>query len=171
MHETSLTKIAEIADLAPRDVYRKLDFVHERVRDFTARREGDLRDTYWDRYGRRFATNSQTLTLNWPNRKRRARVSAQHLCTAHANSGYIALGQLQFDPTGDRKKVEIDMAINEDLARDRCWRRHGRLWTASEFKQYLDDVTAGVVLDPEIAPEAAVGGAAQEPGPECLGFG
>ncbi len=157
VHGTSLSKIAEIADLAPRDVYRKLDFVHERVREFTTRRENDLRDTDWDRYGRRFATDRQTLTLNWPNRKKRASVSVQHLCTAHANSGYIVLGQLQFDPAGDMEKVEIDMAINGDLARDRCWRRYGRLWTASEFKQYLDDITAGVELDPEIAPEVDLG--------------
>jgi transposase-like protein len=98
VHGTSLSKISEIVDLAPRDVYRKLDFIHERVRDFTARREGDLRDTDWERFGRRFATDSQTLTLNWPNRKKRASVAVHHLCSAHANSGYIVLGHLQFDP-------------------------------------------------------------------------
>jgi hypothetical protein len=150
VHGNSLSKISEIADLAPRDVYRKLDFIHERVREFTARREGDLRGVDWERYGRRFATDGQTLTLNWPNRKKRASVAVQHLCTAHANSGYIVLGHLQFDPTGDMEQVEINMAINGDTAKARCMRRHGRLWTAAEFKQYLDDITAKVVLDPEI---------------------
>lgn len=35
VHGTSLSKISEIADLSPRDVYRKLDFIYERVREFT----------------------------------------------------------------------------------------------------------------------------------------
>jgi transposase-like protein len=157
VHGTSLSKISEIADLSPRDVYRKLDFIYERVREFTAHREGDLRSADWERYGRRFATDSQTLTLNWPNRKKRASVAVQHLCTAHANSGYIVLGHLQFDPAGDMEQIEIDMAINGDLAKDRCWRRHGRLWTKSEFKAYLDLITADVQLDPEIAPDVDLG--------------
>lgn len=157
VHGNSLSKISEIADLAPRDVYRKLDFIYERVREFTARREGDLRDVDWERYGHRFATDSQTLTLNWPNRKKRASVAVQHLCTAHANSGYIVLGHLQFDPAGDMEQVEIDMALNGDAKKARCMRRHGRLWTAAEFKKYLDDITAKVVLDPEIAADVDLG--------------
>lgn len=157
VHGNSLSKISEIADLAPRDVYRKLDFIHERVREFTSRREGDLRGVDWERYGRRFATDGQTLTLNWPNRKKRASVTVQHLCTAHANSGYIVLGHLQFDPAGDMEKVEIDMALNGDIKKARCMRRHGRLWTAAEFKKYLDDITAEVVLDPEIAADVDLG--------------
>lgn len=68
VYGTSPTKISEIEDMAPRDVYRKLDFIYERVREFIAEREGDLRHTDWEHYGRRFATDSQTLTLNWPNR-------------------------------------------------------------------------------------------------------
>lgn len=79
VHGNSLSKISVIADLAPRDVYRKPDFIYERVREFTARREGDLRSLDWERYGRRFATDSQTLTLNWPNRKKRASVGSASL--------------------------------------------------------------------------------------------
>lgn len=110
VHGTSLSKITEIADVAPRDVYRKLDFIYDKVREFTYRREGALRDVDWERYGRRFATDSQTLTLNWPNRKKRASVAVQHLCAAHANSGFIVFGHLQFDPAGDMAQIEEDMA-------------------------------------------------------------
>lgn len=45
------------------------------------------------------------------------------------------------------EQVEIDMAINGDAKKARCFRRHGRLWTAAEFKELLDDITAGVVID------------------------
>lgn len=127
------------------------------MRAFTARRADDLRDTDRDRFGRRFATDSQTLTLNWPNRKQRASGAVQHLCTAHANSGYIVLGHLQFDPAGDMEQIEVDMTINGDILKDRCWRRHGRFRTASAFKRYPDQITAKVVIDPEIAPDVDPG--------------
>ncbi|WP_076533181.1 hypothetical protein [Roseovarius nanhaiticus] len=84
-------------------------------------------------------------------------MAVQHLCTAHANSGYIVLGHLQFDPAADMAQVEIDMAANGDLEKDRCWRRHGRLWTASEFKKYLDDITADAKIDPEILADVDLG--------------
>jgi hypothetical protein len=55
------------------------------------------------------------------------------------------------------EQIEIEMALNGDLAKDRCWRKHGRLWTASEFKAYLDQLTAEVVMDPEIAHDVDLG--------------
>ncbi|WP_055662695.1 hypothetical protein [Jannaschia seosinensis] len=81
----------------------------------------------------------------------------QHLCTAHANSGLIVFGHLQFNPAGDMEQIEIDMAVNGDLAKDRCWRRHGRLWTASEFKKYLNDIIKEAEIDPELLADVDLG--------------
>lgn len=131
--------------------------IYDRVREFTDRCEGDLRGVDWEKCGRRFATDSQTLTLNWPDRKKRASVVVQHLCTAHTNSGFNVLGHRQFDPAGDMAQIEMDMAANGGLAKDRCWRRHGRLWTASGFKKYLDEITAEVEMDAEILADVDLG--------------
>lgn len=154
---TPFAKISEITGLSERDVYAKIDFIYQCVRRFTARREGDLRHADWDAYGRRFATDSQTLMLNWPNRKTRASVAVQHLCTAHANSGYIVLAHLQLDPSIKMLDIEAEMKACDDLKFDRCFRYHGRLWVASEFKDYLDRLTAGTVIHPEAAPEVDLG--------------
>ena len=94
----SLWKISEIADFAPNGVYRKLDFVYDRIRKFTERREDDLCGVNWEQYGRQSETDSQTLTLSRPNRKKRALVAVQQLCTAYANSGCIVLSHLLLDP-------------------------------------------------------------------------
>ncbi len=75
VHGTSFSKISEIADMAHRDVDRKIDFIYGQIKNFTANREGDLRHVDWEKAGRRFATDSQTLTLNWPNRKTRSFVA------------------------------------------------------------------------------------------------
>lgn len=66
--------------MAHRDVYRKIDFIYDQFRNFTAKRKGDLRRVDWEKSGRRFATDGQTLKLNWPNRKTRSLVAVNHLC-------------------------------------------------------------------------------------------
>ena len=38
-NDLSLAKTAKISGLAYRDIYRRIDFYHERVRSFVARRE------------------------------------------------------------------------------------------------------------------------------------
>lgn len=157
MHGTSISKISQIADLNPRDVYAKIDFISDRVRDFVAEREAAFRTVDWQKAGRRFASDSQTLTLNWPSRRTRAALAVQHLCTAHANSGYIIAGQVQFDPEPDMEQVEITMIANGDLTRPRCYRQMGRLWSRSEFADYVSKITREVEFHPEEAPEVEPG--------------
>ena len=135
-----LTKIAEITRLAPRDVYRKIDFIHGQVSDFVARREGMLESVDWEKNGTRFATDMQTLALNWPHKRTRAIVAVQHLCTAHARTGFIVAGSLQLDLDADPAAIEAAMVAAGDFAHPRSHRRYGRIWSASEFSAYLDAI-------------------------------
>jgi len=41
----AITKICDFTELSPRDVYRKIDFIHERVVDFTAKREASFQSS------------------------------------------------------------------------------------------------------------------------------
>ena len=61
---TPISKICDFTGLSARDVYAKIDFIHDRVIDITARREGLFEQVDWTKVGRRFATDSQTLQLN-----------------------------------------------------------------------------------------------------------
>ena len=152
-----ISKISEITGLSPRDVYRKIDFICERIRTFTCEREAALPGVNWEKVGRRFATDSQTLTINWPNKRTRAAVAVQHLCTAHANSGFIVAAHLQFDPAPDMQSVEDEMIADGDFQIDRCFRKQGRLWSRSEFQEYVDKITREIQLHPEEAPEVEPG--------------
>lgn len=135
-----LSKIADITGLAPRDVYAKIDFIHAQAQAFVAKREGLLGQVDWNAKGARFATDMQTLTLNWPHKKTRASVAVQHLCTAHANSGFIVAASLQLDLDAEPTKLEAAMIANGDFTKPRSHRRHGRIWSASEFEAYLDSI-------------------------------
>lgn len=161
-----IAKISEIVGMSQRDVYKKIDFIHDCVRRFASRREGDLSQVDWKTVGRTFATDSQTLMLNWPNKKTRASVAVQHLCTAHASSGFIVLAHLQVDPTVKMKDLEQAFMACGDNNFDRCFRDHGRLWLPDEFKAYIDAITRSVQLHPEVAPEVHLG--LQLPHEGCL---
>lgn len=152
-----ITKICDFTELSPRDVYRKIDFLHERVIDFTAKREEGFDRVSWEKVGRRFATDSQTLHLNWPNKRTRAQIAVHHLCTAHANSGYIMAADLQLDPKADLPAVQAQMVANGDFNFPRAYRQQARLWSESEFKLYLDKITWKVVIHPSEAPEVDLG--------------
>ncbi len=150
---TPISKICDFTGLSPRDVYAKIDFIYERVVDFTARREGRFDKVDWNAVGRRFATDSQTLHLNWPNKKTRAQIAVHHLCTAHANSGYIVAAHLGLDPAVSLPEIEAEMDACGDFDKPRAFRKHGRVWSESEFKTYLDKITRSVQIHPMEAPE------------------
>lgn len=148
-----ISKISEFTGLCPRDVYRKIDFIYDRVIDHTAKREGSFQNVNWGKVGRRFATDSQTLHLNWPNKKTRAQIAVQHLCTAHANTGYIMAAHLGLDPDIDLPDIESAMAVAGDFKLPRAFRSQARVWSETEFKTYLDKITQGVQVHPSEAPD------------------
>lgn len=145
-NDTSLSKICEITGLSPRAIYEKIDFLYERVRAFTARREGCFGAVDWNTVGRRFATDSQSLVLNWPSKRTRALVEVQHLCTAHANSGYIVAAHLGFDPEVKMDEIEDCMSAVGDFALPRCFRQQARVWSQSEFAAYVAKRTRDIVI-------------------------
>ena len=135
-NDLSLAKASKISGLAYRDIYRRIDFYYNQVRSFVARREDFSRIDFAE-VGSRFATDSQALTINWPSRKRRLPVVFQHLCTAHARSGFIMEASFQIDPELSPAEAEAQaVAANEDQI-STAFRRHARIWTKSEFDAHL----------------------------------
>lgn len=131
-----LSKIAVITGLSCNDIHRKIDFIHDQVRGFVARRE-DLSRVDRRAVGSRFATGSQSLTLNWPTRRQRTPVVVQHLATAHARSGFVMEAALQFDPAVSMDEIEKRMAAAGEHALLRCFRQQGRVWSKTEFEGCL----------------------------------
>lgn len=135
-NDLSLAKISKISGLAYRDIYRRIGFYHDQVRSVVARREDFFRIDFAE-LGSRFATDSQALTVTWPSRKRRFPVVFQHLCTAHARSGFIMKASFQLDPDISSAEAEAQsLAANEDQV-STAFRRHAPIWTKTEFDAHL----------------------------------
>ena len=135
-NDMSLTKIAKVLDISYRDVQGKIDFFYDQVRSFTVRRQ-DFSAVDFYEAGSRFATDSQSLTINWPTKRRRSPVVVQHLCTAHARSGYIMEASLQFDPSMTMEQAEEQAAAANEEDTSVAFRQHARIWTKSEFQEHL----------------------------------
>jgi len=138
-NDLSLAKISKIAEISYRDLYKRIDFFHDQIRGFTAERQ-DLSLLDLEAVGSRFATDSQTLSINWPTRRERTPVMVQHLCTAHARSGFIVEASLQLDP-----EITLDEAERRGGAEvgvvSMAFRKHARLWTKREFHAHLAKLT------------------------------
>lgn len=135
-NEVSLAKICKITDTSYRDLYGKIDFFHDQIQGFTAQREDFARVDFRE-VGSRFATDSQTLTLNWPTKRKRTPVAAQHLCTAHHRSGFIMEAAFQFDPTMTMDQAEEQSRAANEESLSVAFRQLARIWTKTEFQDYL----------------------------------
>ncbi len=135
----------------------KIEFINARVIEFTAHREAMFRTVDGNAAGRRFATNSQTQQLIWPRRRTRAQVAVQHLCTAHANSGYIMAAHLALDADAALPDIEAEMTASGNFGRPRAFRQQARVWSQTEFEDYLNRITQRVAVHPLEAPDVDLG--------------
>lgn len=136
-NDVSLAKISKIAEISYRDLYGKIDYFYNRIQSFTANRE-DFSSVDFRKVGSRFATDSQTLMLNWPTKRKRTPIAVQHLCTAHARSGYIMEAAFQFDPTMTMDEAEKQAVAANEAHLSVAFRQHARVWTKTEFEGYLE---------------------------------
>ncbi|UXU75639.1 MULTISPECIES: hypothetical protein [unclassified Paracoccus (in: a-proteobacteria)] len=135
-NDTSLSKIGKIADISYRYLYAKIAYFHDRFRAFTAERQ-DFSKVDFCEAGSRFATDSQTLIINWPTKRKRTSVAVQHLCTAHARLGFIMEAALQFDPSMSMDDAEARAVAASEDHLSVAFRTHARVWTKTEFEAYL----------------------------------
>lgn len=135
-NDLSLAKASKISGLAYGDIYRRIGFYHDQVRSFVARRE-DFSRIDFRVAGSRFATDSQALTINWPSRKRRFPVVFQHLCSAHARSGFIMEASFQLDPDTSPTEAEAQSVAAAENHVSTAFRKHARIWMKTEFDAHL----------------------------------
>jgi transposase-like protein len=136
-NDMSLSKISKITEISYRDLYGKIDFFYDQIRSFVAQRE-DFSKVDFGKVGSRFATDSQTLMLNWPTKRKRTPIAVNHLCTAHARSGFIMEAAIQFDPSMTMDQAESEAAAANEEHISVAFRKHARVWTKSEFQDYLE---------------------------------
>ena len=125
VNNVPLRRIIEISGVPADRLYRRIDFLYQQCRDFSARKDRDLRKGFAGR-NRVIAFDVQTILAN---------------VTVDKQSGYVIAATTDFDPETDSIDIEREMYQVDDFHLPRAWRLHGRVWA---YDEYRDSVLRGV---------------------------
>jgi transposase-like protein len=125
--------IAQVAELSPKAVYDKIDFIYAQCRGFAADREA--RAHRIKRKYVRLCIDRQDYLINWQSRQKRKNIQFTSICTVEGKTGYVLGHHLNYDP--ERNQVEVDDAarVNGDFdSRSRKYfHAHSQYWKSDEF--------------------------------------
>jgi hypothetical protein len=130
--------MAEVTGLDRQSIYGKLAFLHRQCLRFSGDRERRLLEgmplpkLY-------LATDRQSLTVNWSNRKDRRNIMLQTIATADLRSGYVFGMDLNFDPSFDLDDIEAQAATVEDTAKPHPYRRFARFWLRGDYDNAVEE--------------------------------
>lgn len=162
VNKVPLSRICEMHDVSLKQVHGKIDFLYQQVLAFTHDREARMADCF---AGRRpyFATDIQTILVNWPVKNRRGTIPLLHMATVHKFSQFVVASTVDYDPSISPEQIEEMMRSCGDFDLNRSMRRHARLWAATEYQNSLLRVQ-GKLFSKE---DLATAGPLQLPGSGC----
>ena len=140
VNNVPLRRIMEISGVPADRLYRRIDFLYHQCRDFSARKDRNLRKGFAGR-NRVVAFDVQTILANWRHAHRVLNVPVHHAVTVDKQTGYVIAATTDFDPGTDAVDIEREMYQVDDFDLPRAWRLHGRVWA---YGEYRDSVLRGV---------------------------
>lgn len=132
MNKSPFRRICEVADIDPKTLYGKIDFLHEQCLAFAADRERRLLDGMpIERLY--LATDRQDYVVNWTRQDDRRNVVLHAVGTADNASGYVFGMHLNYDATLDSAAVEQDAVASGDYTAKPPFRRYARCWLQGDY--------------------------------------
>lgn len=159
VNKVPLSRICEINGVTFPQIYAKIDFIYRQCLAVAADRETALPRSLSGE-DHLFATDAQTILLNWPVRGRRGTVPLLHMSTVHNGTQFVVASTVDYDPDVSPEDVDEAMSACGDFLLPRSMRRHARLWSERE---YVSSVMRGLpgLFTPE---DQAAGGMFKLPG-------
>ncbi|MFO1207547.1 MAG: hypothetical protein U1E63_17790, partial [Burkholderiales bacterium] len=99
-NKSPFRRICEVADIDPKTLYGKIEFLHRQCLAFAAGRERRLLQGMPIRR-LHMATDRQDYLINWTRRDDRRNVALQAVGTADNDTGYVFGLHLNYDPALD----------------------------------------------------------------------
>ncbi len=130
-NKTPLRRICEMADVAPRVLYERIDFFHEQALAFLADRESRLPQMEIKRLY--IGVDRQDHAVNWTERKDRRNVVVSAVASADNGTGYVFGMHPNFDPEPNPGLVDREAARLGDHLLPPAQRRFARLWLKGDF--------------------------------------
>ena len=132
MNKSPMSRICEVADIAPKTFYNRLDFFYHQCLAFAAQHERPLLEGM---HFRRLyvAVDRQDYAINWSGRKDKRNVVLRTMGSADLASGYVFGMHLNFDSRLDPAAVEAEAIGVKDYEVPLPFRRHARLWLEQDY--------------------------------------
>jgi len=135
VNKMPLRRICEVADIAPRVLYERIDFFFEQARRLLAERESklpeiDIRRLY-------IGVDRQEYSINWSRRKNKKNIILSAVASADNTTGYVFGMHTNFDPGMDATLVAKDVEILKDDLLPLPHRKYARLWLSSDYEASL----------------------------------
>ena len=127
---TPFKRLCEVVEITPSTLYRKIDFLHAQALAFCAHREQQLATMPIRRLY--IASDRQEFTINWTNTRDKRNVILKAIASVDMATGYVFGMHTNFDPQADRAEVARESSDLGDNERSMPFRRHARLWLASD---------------------------------------
>ncbi len=159
VNKVPLSRICEMHDVSLKQVHGKIDFLYRQVTAFARDRENYLHLCFEDQ-DPYFATDIQTILVNWPVKKRRGTIPLLHRATVHKYSQFVVASTVDYDPAVDPRDLQEAMEQCGDFEINRSMRKHARLWS---YKEYSQSLARQMLLGHSID-DLAVGGELKLPG-------
>jgi transposase-like protein len=132
LNKSPFRRWCEIADIARGTLYPKIDFLHRQCLAFVGHRERHLLQGF--SIPRLYlGVDRQDYIVNWTQREDKRNVQFTAVGSADNATQYVFGMHLNFDPDVEADVIEHEAAILGDPRAQRPFRRHARLWLASDY--------------------------------------
>ncbi len=162
VNKVPLSRICEIHDVSIKQIHVKIDFLYRQAVAFSNEREQRLADCFSDRSAF-FATDIQTILVNWPVKKKRGTIPFLHMATVHKFSQFVVAATVDYDKSIAPEDLEGAVTQCGDFALPRSMRKNARLWATSEYDDSLVCSQGNLISEDDLA----VVGKLRFPGDGC----
>ena len=132
MNKTPFRRICEVADINPKTLYDKIDFLHRQCLAFVGEREQALLE------GKRIprlyvSVDRQDYIVNWSQREDKRNTQLAAVGSADNETGYVFGMHLNYDPSLNPEEIEREAIEAGDYGSPMPFRRHARLWLRGDY--------------------------------------
>jgi len=136
MNKVPFRRICEVAEINPKTLYDKINFIHKQCMAFVGERERKLMHKHLERVY--VSVDRQEYVVNWTKRSDKRNVKLTAIGSADNQTGYVFGMHLNYDPSVDAKDIEEKALSCDDYGASHPFRRYARFWLQGDYDEAVN---------------------------------